>query len=80
MVTRAQLDKLASRIEGVAARLGIQKPRPTRIIITYVEPSEDGPRPCERVVYGEGHTVIERLIFQDGKWVEAQDGGEAGIG
>ena len=74
-VTRAQLAKLADRVERVTGRLGLLKCKP-KIIITYVEPSEDGPRPCERLVY-EGDTIVERLIFEDSRWMprsEAQDG------
>ena len=78
IVTRAQLAKLADRVEHVTGRLGLLKCKP-KIIITYVEPSEDGPRPCERLVY-EGDTIIERLIFEDGRWVPrvaAEDGDKA---
>ena len=67
IVTRAQLARLACRVEHVTHRVGRLKCKP-KIIITYVKPSEDGPRPCERLVY-EGDTIIERLIFEDGRWV-----------
>ena len=81
ILTRAQLAKLADRVEHVTGRLGLLKCKP-KIIITYVRPSEDGPRPCERLVY-EGDTILERLTFEHGRWVpwvEAQDGDDASAG
>ena len=79
IVTRAQLAKLADRVEHATARLGRLKCKP-KIIITYVRPSEDGPSPCERLVYETdtltGAALIGKLTFEDGRWVpwvEAHD-------